>query len=534
MVARTMAILLKLGKGEMARELDRAFFTTLPPVQVDVEGGEREVGELNKLGRGLGIDRGGVRTAWMQSLALRLDRTVYQGLEEFTELFGELQDAPSGTVDPTFVAFLERQANILASRTKREKVVGEGQDEGRRAQGSGRRPRMRESKFFGDAGVVRKAIIETELLFHEGGNQRSVHDARYLQLQGSVHELLEDLDTPATELGHDDTVNRSQTLHIAIRFLLIRAQLSATIYDLQEQQVMYQHSMDAVYKLYDSLLALLPLVADSPLDLQRVKERQTAALYRVLSASIGGYDASQHFEARALPVSEMDLRAEEESTPPVDFHLVSSAWTSIDSSLLTLSLLPPIPSPPPCPVLMGISTSFWRRALYALTLPSSPTRRASSTQSIRAPWPLLKRTLELILACKTHDSPPLPRYPPDPRTSRDIHLHPIFIRRSLTIHLVRATLLGGPSSPSSSEGEETVHSRLAYLLQFFDGLNEEGRGERVKRTVVRTAVEEIVSQEFGGEVWRVWGREMRGFVARWQEGGDGLVSLQTSSLSSCR
>lgn len=534
-VAHTIRLLLRLGHLSAAKELDRAFFSTASATpssayerSASQRSGRAALKEGLPLGDGLGLRRGGVYIAWIYSLALRLEPSAYGDLEAFRALLAKLGQSPEALRNPVLVAFLVRKAELVSQRAELEE--GDEDDRGALAELV---LAVKKSKRFRREEVVLKAVAEAELVRQEGQPVRAGYfdTEEYSRLEASITELVEELDQDQTTPAKTDpspppsnlsnspapptpVERRAHTLHLAIRFLLLRAKSSAALSSPQDRYTMATHSISASLTLYNALLALHPT---APPQLERIRERQTAALYRVMWSTLGTFDA----ETQEEHFPEVRTRDRDESTPPADLVVLEQGFSVIESTLARLYSLPALPfitssrpSTTHDPRLLGISSVFWRRVLYALTLPSCPSRRPPSRPpAFRPPWPVLARTLSLILRMKSHDHALLA----SPALRRD----KLFIRRSLLIHLIRSTLLGGMDP--KARGEETVQVRLEKLLNFFDEL---GRmGEEVHKAAVRSAIEVILAREFVGVVWGRWRRELRVIVARWDEEGS-KVSLR--------
>ncbi|ORY69167.1 hypothetical protein BCR35DRAFT_308196 [Leucosporidium creatinivorum] len=563
-VAHTMRLLARVRMYSAAWELERAFFTKDDRPKRKGRGGRARKGEAGGgvgrssslsrqqvYGKGLGLKRGNINIAWMQSLGLRLEPGVYEGTKAFGAALQQLrkEQAGEGGINPHIIAFLLRKAELLEWKLQEDGMrPGEAKRQVQRLLEG-----IRENERLGQADVVRLALMETTLQKMEkdikgkGKTSRNV----YLQLKTDVRALvgeMEDLEGEEMEALHDVLASpssserireereildlRAQTLHLAIRFLLLDAHHAPHLPP-DMALALYRRSIAAACKVYANLLDLLDIVASSPAELIRIRQRQSSALFRIIWASVGIVD----FGSLAVRIDSPPLH-QEESVPPLDTPSVQQLLGSLNLTLSTVSH-PPAFNAPPTP--LGISTRFWRRLVYILTLPSAPSRRAPpAPPAIRPPWPLLQTTLETILAFRQHDASLLSSIPsPPPSTaspppSVPVHSQALFLRTSFLIHLVRAVLLGGSpstsSSPSSSTmNEGTPQERLIFLLAWIARMErttisrvEGGIGREVlRRSVVRNAVEEVVKREWEGFAWQERREQLVRIVREWEEGSLG-------------
>lgn len=574
-VAHTMRLLVRVRMYSLAWELERAFFTKDDRPRRKGRGGRAGKGEdaggvgrsgsLSKVqvyGKGLGLKRGNINIAWMQSFGLQLEPGVYEGTKAFGAALQQLrkEQAREGGINPHIIAFLLRKAKLLE---------GKLQEDGMRPSEAKRQVQrllegIRENERIRQADVVRLALVETTLQRMEkdikgkGKTSRNV----YLQLKTDVRALvgeMEDLEGEEMEALHDvlaspdssertreerDTLDlRAQTLHLAIRFLLLDAHHAPHLPP-DMALSLHRRSIAAASKVYANLLDLLSIVASSPTELVRIRERQSAALFRIVWASVGIVD----FGSLEVRIDSPPLH-QEESVPAFDAPSVQQLLSSLT---LTLSTVSPLPSSAAPPTPLGISTRFWRRLVYILTLPSAPSRRAPpAPPAVRPPWPLLQTTLETILAFRQHDgsllsfSPPPPPISTSPPPSVPVHSQVLFLRTSFLIHLVRAVLLGGsPStcslSSTSTMDEGTHQERLTFLLAWIERMEqttisrvEGGVGKEVlRRGVVRNAVEEVVKQEWEGFAWQDRREQLVRIVREWEEGSLGGDEQRDSEVSS--
>lgn len=569
-VAHTIRLLVRVRMYGQARELDRAFFSRKESSRGGRKTGgtsaEGEVGgggdqgrgrqqqrAARLAGKGLGLKRGNINIAWMQSLGLRLELRDNTGTEEFGDVLKQLREEQGGAqgINSHIISFLLRKGELLQIKL-REDGMREGQA---RRQVQRMLEGIRGSERMGQVDVVRLALVETAMgeMEKEVKGRGRVDPQAFAQLEQDVRNLVGEMEAleGEEEQALHDVLNaevrsaadkaalelRAQTLHLAIRFLLLQAHHSHHAIP-ELRHAIFRKSINSACKVYANLLDLLPLVVDSsPAEYLRLRERQTSALIRIVWACIGTVD----FDAGEVQ-HDMIPVAQEEAAPPPDLPSVQQLLDVLD---LTLTALPSSSSSTSAP--LGISTRFWRRLLYILILPSAPSRRAGPLPAaLRPPWPLLRRTFETILSARRHESThpllrsqpvaprPLPvkeqRTTTTPSRAIPIASQALFLRTSFIFHLVRACLLGGSPSPSSSSSPEAEEqdppARLAFLLEWISRMEgttisrAEGRRGRevLRRGVVRSAVEEVAAKEWEGVVWKERRKVVRGLVVAWSEG----------------
>lgn len=548
-----MRVLLAVGQVEPARELDRAFFTTLPSPTPAWRGTwstwQQAVGGANDLptlplGEGLGLARGAVNVAWMQALAIRSMKGHPGGVQELVETVEQLKreqrGLDNGGVNSHVVAFAVRKSGDFEERFREsglrrgeaEKAVRRLLDELREEATKSWKGKGVSKRTSADEKVVLMATVETELEMLEMLDRRGkpLEEALFAQVERDVRDLVGEMDELVSEEAlasqedlHSTTQrsayyqqvisDRAQTLHIALRLVLFRARLSHLLPP-QIREDALRHSLNSSRRIYAALVDLTPLVAadQSTSSFAGLRERQTGALFRTLWASIGTLDVHRAPETRR----DKD-RPEERDAPttPLDEDLINASLDLID---LTLAALPPLISTPSTvisslsslssPLAVAISPRFWRRLVLLLTLPSCPSRRAGPLPPATRPaWSTLHRSLTLFLRTTQHDRSLAPSDSSPP---------PVFLRTSPVIHLVRATLLGGENQSQSDE--QTPRERMEYLLRWFEDWERLGMG--VRRSVVRSAAELVLAREFSGHARDVWRKEMRQLVREW----DGKVS----------
>ncbi|GAA6016765.1 hypothetical protein JCM11491_001799 [Sporobolomyces phaffii] len=430
-VGHTMRLLLARGHVDAARELDRAFFTgrprrrrepptpTTPPTPTPTPPQNRYA-----LGHGLALDRGHIAIAWMQSLAVRLtDRRHPRGdgggaydatARELETLLVGMRDAQARHgLNSSILAFAVRKLEVLHHR-----LAGAGlAKKGARNQVRQVLDSIKNADLNGDE-VVSLALLDGAVEKLERQASRGEVDlALYGQVERELETLIGSLDRPPGEdlraltelherLPDSESIDRhSHILYLAIRFLLFRARHSAARPSESTLPASFTpaHALDSASQLYALLLDLSPAASrGAPLDLSRVRQRQSAALYRLLWAHLGIVDpdrapAPSLARSNARPHSAVVAAAEERRGPTgvrPDVDLIEAAYDLIDSTLASTASLPrrrvsPLPprTPPKnfapstsCgedddPRLVGVSTRFHRHALYLLSLPCAPSRR---------------------------------------------------------------------------------------------------------------------------------------------------------------
>lgn len=570
-VAHTLRLLSRLQHFRAARELDRAFFThDAKPVVADyavvTKWGEdirtaRERMLEVELGDGLGLSRGGIHLAWMQSLALRLEPDVFPTTKEFGSLLQKLHEQDSGgLVHRVTVAFLLQNVIRLASR--RSATLDTSTWEQSVEELEGLTAAIRQSKF-GKSEMVQRADATSSIRALRTGMRGGLDSREYGRIEELVRSLVEDLEREdarlqAVELGQDDEatsdvphppppfqsqphpestsssiavarlparpfhplVSRARTLHLTADFLLLRAQLGKSIRQTNERNNVVSQSIEAVVAIYSSLLDLLVAsnlhtltTAQAMSVYVQLRQRQSSTLYRLLWACVGTYDLE-----RAWEVTQDGWRDESKNLPLLSLAAVAHVHDVLAYTLESMVTLPlsPIASldsemhlslpARSDPRLLHISSRFWRRFLYTLTVPSAP----PSPVSFRTPWVTLRTTLDLMVQCFEHDYQVR-----DKRKSQPVRR--IFIRTSVMIHVTRAVILGGPNRYLQSE--QTVEDRLAWFLALLDRLELGGAGETVKRKDFEHAIGVILKHhqdELGG--WHGRSKAIREVVAIWADG----------------
>lgn len=500
-VAHTLRLLILLGHFYAARELDRAFFSLRPagPSTPSDPGHKTTRVEKHVLGDGLGLSRGTVQLAWMQSLSLAL--LPGGDPDDFAVLLRDLKlaSADSGGISPVMVAFLVRKADGLARRLG--EAGPDAAEDGLFSVDNFLVGARTSRKYQGER-VVEMAFLEREL---RGLEPQERKPARGELALGSVHlprideamqQLVQELDQdPPDDLPEFVVLERrAHALHLTIRFVLLRAQVGQSLSDPNERHRMTSESITSAAALYDVLLSLLPSVSDNPSMFAALRQRQSSVFYRILWTCLGVTALPRSVEAHAHHQRHVDSIP----LPPPDLPALDLALTTVSSTLAVLASLPPAPP-------LSIAPAYWYHFILTLALPSCPTRRAISPTSPRTPWRVLKRAFSLLLAASAHDRAKSP--PGAPLNSN------LFDRRGVAFHLVRATLLGGSGG---GEGEETVEGRLAFLLGVLDGMKEMGDG--VDRRMIMPVIKEVLVAEWPGAGLKPWRKQVLGTMWRaWPE-----------------
>ena len=521
-VGHTMRLLLRAGRIKEAKELDERFFGRGVVVVVGGQEGEGEGVDgkrKEKLGFGLGLDRGGIGVAWMQSIVVRLEEGQggeFEGerAKEFGELLKEMREKEGGRVmSPLMLAFVVRRLEII-----HERLRGAGKEK----KGARRQIRgiLKEIKGADEGGeeLVSLALLDGAVEKLERQVEGEEVD---MELFGEVERKIEGLvgtlepDQLEEDLGvltelHQrvpdaKSIDRhSHILYLAIRFLLLRARQQQT--STSSSQLISKDTLSSASQLYTLMLDLTPSVSRSILDLVQLRQRQSSALYRLLWAHLGFFDT---------PSTSSSSPSERLSDPPStpDHELIASAYELIDLTLSSTSTLPPLFLPETThlpshishdPLLVGVSTKFHRQALYLLSLPSSPSRRDQNLPS--PPWSMFQHAFSLILAQRLHDSKRLKHDTRKPSKIPDWNL-PLIVQPAFAIHLLRATLLS--HSPNG-----TPLTRLGELVEFIEKL-EQGGQERKARRLMWKAVGVVVEGEWKGEGAREWKELIKGKLRSW-------------------
>ncbi|GAA5999364.1 hypothetical protein JCM5350_005803 [Sporobolomyces pararoseus] len=562
-VGHTMRLLLRLNHVTAAKELDRAFFTRkavpedrrynlagarLVSREKSGKGGEGD-GKVMVLwdktsgyavGKGLGLERGELRIAWMQSLAVRLEDQDFTpaAAREFRELLDEMQDvnrAPA--LNPLLLAFVVRKLEAI-----RVRLQGGGRSKRRAGRYIQRiLEAIRDAELDGQE-KVSLALLDAAVQKLEEQGTGDIDLGLYRQVETEIERLVGTLDGPLSEdleafnelqerLPDPESIARhSHILYLAIRFLLFRArQSSASSQTSQQISPVHPDTLSSASQLYLLLLRLTSSVSSSP-ELSRLRQRQSSALYRLLWAHLGVLDANPS----SLPLFDTSATSNDPSASHShDLSLVSAAYDLIDLTLQsTSSLTPPaqgslLPSHlSHDPRLIGVSTKFHRKALYLLSLPSSPNRRDSETPF--PPWSTFQRAFDLINRQRSHDSKCLQHE--HVQKSRDEWELDLVVQPAFAIHLLRATLLGSGHSTTSIpeqapvDGEGTPMTRLGELVDMITKLEKLGtegerkrRMERKARKLFKKAVNVVVEDEWKGEGARVWKNLIKSKVEKWAD-----------------
>ena len=353
--------------------------------------------------------------------------------------------------------------------------------------------------------VVSLALVESQLLGLE--RRADVDGEAMAHVEDATRELVLELEDEGAPDSLEGFERRAQTLHLAVRFVLLRARQSGALVRPQERAAVLAESTVSAAALYEHLLALVPAAAAAaaarPI-LHAVRERQTGALYRLLWTAVGVTDPSGAKDDSRREL-EHTVRSGKLALPAPDLASLSLAFTALESTLAALSTTLPSPAPQHAPFrdkgLVSLSPRYWRRLLLTLSFPACVALRADA----RPPWTVLKRALSLLRTTQSHDAlrSPTGRAPNGG----------IFDRRALVLHVLRAVLIGGPKA---GQGEETVEERLEYFLGTLEQMRQQG--EVVDRKMVVGAVEALLRAEWAGDAASGWRKQIMAVVhARWVE-----------------
>lgn len=627
LVAQTMRLQLHLGDVSSAKELDRAFFSRAPHPSTKralrlLRRGQRAQAKAHKalrLGDGLGLERGDALPAWMQSLAVRLRAGANPAvaLERFLKLYGDFRRGkeareqqsgmrvegyrppggmrgeeeehgrdshrPGGSL---VLAFLARRMGLLQYRvrgaasklrpTRTRWVHHQLQafmDELRAAE-----------QDEGD--VVALALLESSLeRLEDASEPRAAHvdldDPLYREVEAGVERLVASLgdvldgappDAPTRALarrpGWMQLEHRAQVLHLAIRFLLVRARSHPSSPSPSTSSAPLAASpLASASQLYLLLLDLTPSASSHPLlaltALPRLRLRQSSALFRLVSAHLGALSASQHGPRRRDPLGASPAAAAgEHDDDDARLAPLSRLTALLSATLSTLSRLPPPPLPPPAaprgttptpdPRRLNLSTHVLRAALLALGGafdPSLPARRDAQPAFER-----VRGACEALLRCREWDAAfslraggpheavggerEREREEGQGEPQRGREGQPLLRREDAARALVRAALLSesragdaGPAGHAHPRGAD-VRARLEWLLDWVarlqrasppPGASPAGAGtvERQARRSVARAVKVVVERAWGdGEGGREWREEVMRRVGEWVEEGE--------------
>ncbi|KAK4700211.1 hypothetical protein P7C70_g6037, partial [Phenoliferia sp. Uapishka_3] len=451
----------------------------------------------------------------MQSLTLRIIPGPGSSPSEYENLVQQLVESHQEIgITPVMAAFLVRKASALAERIKERPYTNEDTEwKGEVEVDQGALNRVddfllgvQESERLGGEPIVSMALLEAELLHLEmtirQGISTRLDNPALKFVEKSIHRLVNQLGQLKREEEGEGLATKAHTFHLAIRFVLLRAVLAAQLTRPSDRQRVLSESIISATALYDHLLALIPL-AKTPAALHSIRERQTASLLRILWTGTGVTDLSRAPEIfeqiRTLEKTPTQIGGKEIGPP--DLAALDLSLTALSSTLSYLSSIPPDTNTDnPIPALQ-ISGRYWHRLLLTLTLPACRTRRLDTT---RPPWTFLKRALQLLVDCTTHDAAQRGKFDKNNNT---------FDRKSVVAHLIRAVLIGGPAN---APGEETVNARLEFLLDVFDKVKQVGAG--VNRKMVFVMFQDVLATEWGGEGEKEFGKLILEVVwERWQE-----------------
>ncbi|KAI5475438.1 serine-type peptidase [Pseudohyphozyma bogoriensis] len=361
-VAHAMRLLLVLGQYKAAHDLERSFFSTdrLPKA----EGKQRETFRNRwAFGDGVGIQRRGVRLAWMQSLVLRSGRPkartgadTYRDLDEFKRLVAQMREdqAQAGgegeVMEETMVAFLVRRAEEIIATTSTHAQLDDTRGPTLRAELDDFLLGLRLARQSTDTlerGVVGLALTETSLLACEDADTPPTPE-----LDTSMRKLLSELDH-SDPLSADfepetDVSRRATILHLVTRYLLLPSPSSS-------QPPPYATAA----LLYTTLLSLLQIPSLTKYYRAQISYRQKSTLIRLLRSLFSA--APSPAPTRLPNLQDLEL-----------IHQLMG-WTldaleDKGTGLMT-----------------GISQKYFKTLLMALSLPFAPMQPFSDSHSPDTP-----------------------------------------------------------------------------------------------------------------------------------------------------
>lgn len=598
-----MRLLLRLGAVDAARQLDEAFFSNREGkkgrwAKLQGEGGKGKGGKGGDGGeavrrfkrfwgerKGLGLARGDIRLAWMSSFAVRLEQAVRReegderALVEFGELLREMYEQRGDEAvreDECLTAFLTRKMGVvqeqLAGAAGRRRRGGEGESEGIEQVREQVRRLLRSIKDAeaDEVEVVSFALLETGLDRLERTKGSVLDDPFFPQVEADIQSLVGSLESGTgfralhnLFLSFTSSIERhAHILHLAIRFLLLRARHHDPSVPSSSRAT---HPLQSASQLYSLLLDLSPRVDSSDYEaLSRLRQRQSSALYRLLAAhnaALEDLSSASSIASRALDLVDLTLTSLAALPPTTPPHTSSSHLTP----------------PPPDPRLLGISTRFFRRLLFALarillpppshSTPSSSVFReahpAFSSPVPAVPFSLFARAMSTMIAAKEYDAALLPKDAATEAKGKGrevllVHEKPLVEQPNLAMAFVRAALAprtdegvkqeeddaGGFSSALSSSATLTNHSnplaRLSTLLRFTEFLESTSTssrpssphspgleaGERRARRLLSDAVSLLIRELYPGEAAKGWRDETAGKAKEWAAAGRDWESVR--------
>ena len=642
LVAQTMRLQLHLGDVSSAKELDRAFFSLEPPAAAKrafrlsraAQQPDAKAARALRLGTGLGLDRGDVEPAWMQSLAVRLRAGAdpARALERFLGLYGAFRASRVGAHER---GAADWEAYVRARTARQDEQDEGGSDErgderlgeshvlaflARRMGTLQRRVETAASRLSpwraqrvhaqlrafmdelraaeeDEGEVVALALLESSLERLEASEHLELDDPLYRQVEEDVERLVASVgdvlaapsldaargavrgSAPSRRPDWVELERRAQALHIAIRFLLVRAR------SLDDRSSSHASTSTAsptsttasplasASQLYLLLLDLTHSTASDPLlattALPRLRLRQSSVLFRLVSAHLDALAAAQHRQRRPHSPSPSD-----DPLAPLE-----RLRTLLSTTLSTLSRIPPSPAVPPSTRRLDLSTHVLRAALLALGSAfdlSNPARKDAMPR-----FDAVRDACDVLLQCKEHDaelrrgplgpvglalSPPpgalvgqsvgvatavdQPQLPQKGRVEQ-----PLLRRRDAAGALVRAALLaessssssagsgsGSGSEPGALAAQDDVCARLDWLLDWIARLQRASPApeaaaapsgsvrappghptttERKARRTVARAVRATVERAWGtGEGGRAWREGLLRRVDEWVDEGE--------------
>ncbi|GAA5841909.1 hypothetical protein JCM9279_003149 [Rhodotorula babjevae] len=633
LVAQTMRLQLHLGDVSSAKELDRAFFSLEPHAAArrafrlsrkahsQQPHLEAKAARALRLGAGLGLDRGDAGPAWMQSLAVRLRSGAdpARALERFLALYGAFRTSRVGAHER---GAADWEAYVRRRTSRQEDEQDEGGDErgeerlgeshvlaflARRMGTLQRRVEAAASKLSpwraervhaqlrafmdelraaeeDEGEVVALALLESSLERLEASEHLELDDPLYRQVEEDVERLVASLGAvlalPSVDVAratvrrpeYVELERRGQALHIAIRFLLVRARSHDNASFPHASTSSSARASDPTSPLASATqlyLLLLDLTHSTALDpllaataLPRLRLRQSSVLFRLVSAHLDALAAAQH--GRRRPSHHHPAASADDPLAPLE-----RVRTLLSTTLSVLSRIPHSAAILPSTRRLGLSTHVLRAALLALGGafdPGNPARKDAVPR-----FDAVRDVCDVLLQCKEHDaalrggplglvglalSPPSgadvqsagaasaveqPQLPQKGRADQ-----PLLRRADAAGALVRAALLAESSLSAASEpgalsAQDDVRARLDWLLEWVSRLQRaspapEAAGaapsgsvrapspsttERKARRTVARAVALTMERAWGaGEGARAWREGLLRRVDEWVDEGE--------------
>ncbi|KAM0786640.1 hypothetical protein ACM66B_002092 [Microbotryomycetes sp. NB124-2] len=526
LVGQAMRVFINAARPREARELERAFFTTLPARDSWAKGKGRSEdsdhertdlslsGHHLALGTGLGLNRASSSTTWVPTLDLRASTSLQDPslsslatLDQIGALITDMQSqATAANRDKNFSAHLERFANKLRAR-----LVERGIDPFEADFLVLRHLSLNKEAAYGTLSLRDMAALDImldQIELASAADEDSRECARVVvdRLQQRVGQSIdafanwiESQETSASDYPLDRSERlhkQAEKLHIAVRLCLVQG-------DLSNAAAVRRQSFERACGLYRQSISLLRH-CKSTRQFVDVRQRQTSSLVRVVWAGIGST------AQRASTRSERD-RGLRSMTGPVSSSQLEMTLDVVRETVATLQHLTCVRKYPDAPAnsqLVGLDEVFWRELIFSLR----PRRtRSSSDGALEAQhdaaksvswttydWSTVRHALETILYCRRHDSGVLSFRRNESRATNNLFepassLRPLLERTSYIMALVRLVLLSSESSSSSSSSlpdidrhqqqqrrrsstpssASTISQRVDWLLKWVDKLQYE-------------------------------------------------------------